>query len=251
ISAATYQPRALYVGGLPEIVVSCLPSPSAPSFRGFLSSAASPLGPCVLVSDRKPATKSCLYLVRVRSTEMARVYVGNLDPRVTERELEDEFRSFGVLRSVWVARKPPGFAFVDFDDRRDAQDAIRELDEVTVHVIVLQNVLVPHLAAAAIAASCLNNLVYSLAASPPLDFVLLHPPGFLLRMHHMPSSQMKILHMFHLLSSKIFEELFAGLPRLFILHSLQLRRFKGLLNGRLPGIVSFFKIEKENPTAYY
>lgn len=30
--------------------------------------------------------------------------------------------------SVWVARKPPGFAFVDFDDRRDAQDAIRELD---------------------------------------------------------------------------------------------------------------------------
>ncbi|CAA6671044.1 unnamed protein product [Spirodela intermedia] len=59
---------------------------------------------------------------------MARLYVGNLDPRVSERELEDEFRAFGVLRSVWVARKPPGFAFVDFDDRRDAQDAIRELD---------------------------------------------------------------------------------------------------------------------------
>ncbi|XP_072979544.1 serine/arginine-rich splicing factor RSZ21-like isoform X1 [Typha angustifolia] len=59
---------------------------------------------------------------------MARVYVGNLDPRVTARELEDEFREFGVLRSVWVARKPPGFAFIDFDDRRDAQDAIRELD---------------------------------------------------------------------------------------------------------------------------
>nr|CAD1827848.1 unnamed protein product [Ananas comosus var. bracteatus] len=58
----------------------------------------------------------------------ARVYVGNLDPRVTARELEDEFRVFGVLRSVWVARKPPGFAFIDFDDRRDAQDAIRELD---------------------------------------------------------------------------------------------------------------------------
>ncbi|XP_029118696.1 serine/arginine-rich splicing factor RSZ21 isoform X1 [Elaeis guineensis] len=59
---------------------------------------------------------------------MARVYVGNLDPRATARELEDEFRVFGVLRSVWVARKPPGFAFIDFDDRRDAQDAIRELD---------------------------------------------------------------------------------------------------------------------------
>ncbi|KAL5973926.1 hypothetical protein ACLOJK_030585 [Asimina triloba] len=59
---------------------------------------------------------------------MSRVYVGNLDPRVTERELEDEFRVYGVLRSIWVARKPPGYAFIDFDDRRDALDAIRELD---------------------------------------------------------------------------------------------------------------------------
>ncbi|EPS72339.1 hypothetical protein M569_02421, partial [Genlisea aurea] len=59
---------------------------------------------------------------------MSRIYVGNLDPRVTERELEDEFRVFGVIRSVWVARRPPGYAFIDFDDRRDAQDAIRELD---------------------------------------------------------------------------------------------------------------------------
>ncbi|KAL2517463.1 Serine/arginine-rich splicing factor RSZ22 [Abeliophyllum distichum] len=59
---------------------------------------------------------------------MSRVYIGNLDPRVTERELEDEFRTFGVIRSVWVARRPPGYAFIDFDDRRDAQDAIRELD---------------------------------------------------------------------------------------------------------------------------
>ncbi|KAL8208294.1 hypothetical protein R6Q57_007706 [Mikania cordata] len=59
---------------------------------------------------------------------MARVYVGNLDPRVSEREIEDEFRTFGVIRNVWVARRPPGYAFVDFDDKRDAQDAIHELD---------------------------------------------------------------------------------------------------------------------------
>lgn len=51
---------------------------------------------------------------------MSRVYVGNVDPRATERDLEDEFRMYGVLRSVWVARKPPGFAFVEFEDRRDA-----------------------------------------------------------------------------------------------------------------------------------
>lgn len=29
---------------------------------------------------------------------MSRVYVGNLSPRVTERDLEDEFRVFGVIR---------------------------------------------------------------------------------------------------------------------------------------------------------
>uniref|UniRef100_A0A453PUI3 RRM domain-containing protein n=1 Tax=Aegilops tauschii subsp. strangulata TaxID=200361 RepID=A0A453PUI3_AEGTS len=29
---------------------------------------------------------------------MARLYVGNLDARVTAGELEDEFRVFGVLR---------------------------------------------------------------------------------------------------------------------------------------------------------
>lgn len=32
------------------------------------------------------------------------------------------------MDSVWVARRPPGYAFVDFDDSRDAEDAIRELD---------------------------------------------------------------------------------------------------------------------------
>ncbi|KAL0912794.1 hypothetical protein M5K25_016199 [Dendrobium thyrsiflorum] len=59
---------------------------------------------------------------------MSRVYVGNLDPRVNERDLEDEFRVYGVIRSIWVARRPPGYAFIDFDDHRDAQDAIREMD---------------------------------------------------------------------------------------------------------------------------
>ncbi|KAL4639144.1 hypothetical protein ACB092_03G196700 [Castanea dentata] len=59
---------------------------------------------------------------------MSRVYVGNLDQRVSERDLEDEFRMYGVLRSVWVARRPPGYAFVEFDDRRDALDAVHALD---------------------------------------------------------------------------------------------------------------------------
>ncbi|KAF8732947.1 hypothetical protein HU200_015298 [Digitaria exilis] len=72
---------------------------------------------------------------------MARLYVGNLDPRVTAGELEDEFRTFGVLRSVWVARKPPGFAFIDFDDKRDADDAIRDLDGNVVNMLNFASIL--------------------------------------------------------------------------------------------------------------
>jgi len=35
---------------------------------------------------------------------------------------------FGYKYSVWVARRPPGYAFIEFDDRRDALDAIQALD---------------------------------------------------------------------------------------------------------------------------
>jgi len=37
-----------------------------------------------------------------------KVYIGNLSKRIAERDLEDEFRRFGKLKSVWVARNPPG-----------------------------------------------------------------------------------------------------------------------------------------------
>ncbi|GMH35720.1 hypothetical protein BSKO_03588 [Bryopsis sp. KO-2023] len=59
---------------------------------------------------------------------MARVYVGNLPAGVLEHELEEEFKRFGALKSVWVARKPPGFAFIEFQDERDASDSIKNLN---------------------------------------------------------------------------------------------------------------------------
>lgn len=41
-------------------------------------------------------------------------------------------RGFGPVvfcyAQVWVARNPPGFAFVWFGDERDATDAVREID---------------------------------------------------------------------------------------------------------------------------
>lgn len=58
-----------------------------------------------------------------------KVYVGNLGDRPTKREdLEDEFSYYGPLRNVWVARSPPGFAYIEFENKRDAMDACRGLD---------------------------------------------------------------------------------------------------------------------------
>ncbi|EJD73831.1 hypothetical protein, variant [Loa loa] len=57
-----------------------------------------------------------------------KVYVGGLPQDATSQELEDAFNRFGRIRKVWVARRPPGFAFVEFEDARDAEDAVKALD---------------------------------------------------------------------------------------------------------------------------
>lgn len=48
----------------------------------------------------------------------AKVYVGDLGSSASKQEIEDAFSYYGSLRSVWVARNPPGFAFVEFEDAR-------------------------------------------------------------------------------------------------------------------------------------
>uniref|UniRef100_UPI0035902BCD serine/arginine-rich splicing factor 3 isoform X2 n=1 Tax=Myxine glutinosa TaxID=7769 RepID=UPI0035902BCD len=57
-----------------------------------------------------------------------KVYVGNLGNSGNKADLEQSFSYYGPLRNVWVARNPPGFAFVEFEDPRDAADAVREMD---------------------------------------------------------------------------------------------------------------------------
>lgn len=51
-----------------------------------------------------------------------KVYIGNLgaDP-LAESDLEDEFEEFGLISSIFVARNPPGFAYIDFEEERDAK----------------------------------------------------------------------------------------------------------------------------------
>jgi RNA recognition motif-containing protein len=44
-----------------------------------------------------------------------RLYVGGLPRDATSRELQDEFNRYGRISNVWIARNPPGFAFVVSD----------------------------------------------------------------------------------------------------------------------------------------
>lgn len=60
---------------------------------------------------------------------MTKIYVGDIPTDTREAELEDRFREFGRIESVWLARDPPGFGFVTFEDARDADEAIRAVDK--------------------------------------------------------------------------------------------------------------------------
>ena len=55
-----------------------------------------------------------------------RVYVKGLEDGVAKEDVEDLFRPFGKLEDVWIARKPSGFGFIQFEDPKDAEVHARE-----------------------------------------------------------------------------------------------------------------------------
>lgn len=54
-----------------------------------------------------------------------RIYVGNLPKDCREKDLERKFGDFGRIRDILVKT---GYGFVEFDDHRDADDAVYEMD---------------------------------------------------------------------------------------------------------------------------
>ncbi|KAK4402165.1 Serine/arginine-rich splicing factor [Sesamum angolense] len=58
------------------------------------------------------------------------IYVGNLPGDIRESEVEDLFYKYGSIVDIdlKIPPRPPGYAFVEFEDSRDADDAIRGRD---------------------------------------------------------------------------------------------------------------------------
>ncbi|XP_057864761.2 serine/arginine-rich splicing factor SR30 isoform X2 [Cryptomeria japonica] len=58
------------------------------------------------------------------------LYVGNLPGDIREREVEDLFYKYGPIVDIdlKIPPRPPGYCFIEFEDARDAEDAIRGRD---------------------------------------------------------------------------------------------------------------------------
>uniref|UniRef100_A0A336MV56 CSON005778 protein n=1 Tax=Culicoides sonorensis TaxID=179676 RepID=A0A336MV56_CULSO len=58
-----------------------------------------------------------------------RIYVGNLPPDIRTKDIQDLFHKFGEISFVDLKnRRGPPFAFVEFHDSRDAEDAVKARD---------------------------------------------------------------------------------------------------------------------------
>eukprot|EP00096_Caligus_rogercresseyi_P005154 TRINITY_DN200_c0_g1_i1.p2 TRINITY_DN200_c0_g1~~TRINITY_DN200_c0_g1_i1.p2 ORF type:complete len:134 (+),score=39.51 TRINITY_DN200_c0_g1_i1:143-544(+) len=54
-----------------------------------------------------------------------RLYLGNVSDETRERDVEKFFKGYGKLREVALKN---GYGFVEFEDHRDADDAVQDLD---------------------------------------------------------------------------------------------------------------------------
>merc|ERR1711962_1159464 len=64
-------------------------------------------------------------LTEMSEDRSCQVYIGYLPNDARMEDVEDFFKGYGKIKSVNLK---PGYGFVDFEDLRDAEDAVRDLD---------------------------------------------------------------------------------------------------------------------------
>ena len=57
------------------------------------------------------------------SDNSKKLFVANLNSKVKERDLEDVFESYGKIAEIKILERRDVYAFVEFEDFRDAEDA--------------------------------------------------------------------------------------------------------------------------------
>merc|ERR1712141_473191 len=66
---------------------------------------------------------------KIMSKNETRIYIGNLPPDIRNKDIEDLFYKYGKIQFIDLKnRRGPPFAFVEFDDPRDADDAVYARD---------------------------------------------------------------------------------------------------------------------------
>lgn len=54
-----------------------------------------------------------------------KIFIAKLTSSIRERILEEEFERYGPIRNIELKK---GYAFIEYEDYRDAGDAIRDMD---------------------------------------------------------------------------------------------------------------------------
>src|ERR671937_2290566 len=80
-----------------------------------------------------PPALTPVQLIKRRGTMPVRLFVGNLSYHATEAELREHFSAVGPLLNVHLptereSGRPRGFAFVEFNDPAQAEEAIRRFN---------------------------------------------------------------------------------------------------------------------------